>query len=188
MKRWDAVAALKPLLSDALVVACNGMIGRDLFATGDRPSQFYMIGSMGLASSIGLGLALTQPRRRIVVLDGDGNVLMNLGTLANVAAARPANYYHVILDNGTHASTGDQKTVSNAVRLEEVARAAGYRRVWRLKDAANLDQAAREFLAAQGPVCLLVEVEPGNQPKVPRVTVKAPEITARFRTVATRLS
>jgi thiamine pyrophosphate-dependent acetolactate synthase large subunit-like protein len=186
MKRWDAVAALVPLFPDALVVACNGMIGRDLYATGDRPNQFYMIGSMGLASSIGLGLALAQPARRVVVLDGDGNVLMNLGTLANVAATRPANYYHVILDNGTHASTGDQKTISNVVRLEEVARAAGYRQVWRVREAAALEQAAREFLACPGPVCLLVEVEPGNQPKVPRVALEAPQIAARFRAEATR--
>jgi thiamine pyrophosphate-dependent acetolactate synthase large subunit-like protein len=184
MKRWDAIAALVPLFPDALVIACNGMIGRDLFATGDRASRFYMIGSMGLASSIGLGLALAQPRRRVVVLDGDGNVLMNLGGLANVAAAGPANLYHVILDNGTHASTGDQKTISPLVRLEAVARAAGYRQVWRVREGQSLVRAAREFLAAQGPVCLLIEVEPGNQPKVPRVSVEAPEITARFRAEA----
>ena len=186
MKRWDAIAELVPLFPDALVVACNGMIGRDLFATGDRPGQFYMIGSMGLASSIGLGLALARPRRRVVVLDGDGNVLMNLGGLANVAAAGPANLYHVILDNGTHASTGDQKTVSRTVPLEEVARAAGYRQVWRVRDAVALAGAAREFLAARGPVCLLVEVEPGNQLKVPRVSVEGPQLTARFRAEATK--
>jgi sulfopyruvate decarboxylase subunit beta len=186
MKRWDAIAALVPLFPDALVVACNGMIGRDLFATGDRPNHFYMIGSMGLASSIGLGLALTQPKRRVVVLDGDGNVLMNMGTLANVAAARPANYYHVILDNGTHASTGDQKTVSNLVHLEEVARAAGYRQVWRVHNAADLERAARAFHSATGPVCLLLEVEPGNQPKVQRVAIEAPMMTLRFRAAASQ--
>jgi thiamine pyrophosphate-dependent acetolactate synthase large subunit-like protein len=179
MKRWEALAKIAPHFQDALVVVCNGMLGRDLFGLGDRPNRFYMIGSMGLASSIGLGLALAQPKKRVVVLDGDGNVLMNLGGLANVGAAAPKNLYHVILDNGTHASTGDQKTISRQVRLEEIAKAAGYRRVWRAAD-------APEFWTSEGPVCLLIEVEPGNQKKVPRVDVAPHDLAARFRTEAMR--
>ncbi len=184
MKRWEAVAQLAPLFDDALVVVCNGMMGRDLFGVADKPGQFYMIGSMGLASSIGLGLALARPKRRVVVLDGDGNVFMNLGGLANVGAARPSNLYHVILDNGTHASTGDQKTISSTVRLEEVARSVGYRKVWRIRE--GLAKTAPEFFESEGPVCLLVEVEPGNQKKVPRVSVPPPRIASRFRQEATR--
>ena len=81
MTRADAVARVAAALGrDALAVACNGMIGRELFTRADAPTRFYMIGSMGLAASIGLGLALVQPSRTIVVFDGDGNVLMNLGT------------------------------------------------------------------------------------------------------------
>lgn len=178
MKRWEALAAIAPHLKDALVVVCNGMLGRDLFGLGDRPGQFYMIGSMGLASSIGLGLALAQPKKKVVVLDGDGNVLMNLGGLANIGAAQPRNFHHVIFDNGTHASTGDQQTISKNIRLEEMARVAGYPHVWRSAD-------PREFFASEGPACLLVEVEPGNQKKVPRVDVAPPEIASRFRKAAT---
>ena len=179
MKRWEALAAIAPHLKDALVVACNGMLGRDLFGLGDKATQFYMIGSMGLASSIGLGLALAQPGKKVVVLDGDGNVLMNLGGLANVGAAKPTNFYHVIFDNGTHASTGDQRTISGAVRLEEVARAVGYRNAWRSAD-------SKAFFASRGPSCLLIEVEPGNQKGVPRVTVAPPEMAARFKAAATK--
>ncbi len=185
MKRWDAIAALRPLLGDALVVACNGMIGRDLWATGDRPQHFYMIGSMGLASSIGLGLALSRPKRRVVVLDGDGNVLMNLGGLANVAAARPPNLTHVVLDNGTHASTGDQKTISKGVALEEIARVAGYRTVHRCIEGEDVAVAARALFSAGGPAMLLVEVEPGNQAKPPRVGIDARDLALRFREAAT---
>src|SRR5262249_12839552 len=88
MTRADAVADVAGALrDDALVVACNGMIGRELYTRADAPTRFYMIGSMGLASSIGLGVALVQPARVVVVFDGDGNLLMNLGGLANVAAA-----------------------------------------------------------------------------------------------------
>jgi thiamine pyrophosphate-dependent acetolactate synthase large subunit-like protein len=95
------VAALKP---EDLVVCCNGMIGRELYTVGDRPGNFYMIGSMGLALSIGLGLALARPTRRVIVLDGDGNVLMGMNALASVGADRPANLYHVVLDNQAQPS------------------------------------------------------------------------------------
>lgn len=182
MKRWEALAKITPLLGDSLVVCCNGMLGRDLWALGDKPNQFYMIGSMGLASSIGLGLAVAKPKKRVVVLDGDGNVLMNLGGLANVGALKPKNLYHFILDNGTHASTGDQKTVSRSVPLEKIAEAAGYRRVGRVKG--DVEKAAKEFLAGEGPACLLVEVEPGNQTKVPRVSIETNAMAQRFRAEA----
>jgi thiamine pyrophosphate-dependent acetolactate synthase large subunit-like protein len=184
MKRWDAMAALAPRFGDALVVACNGMIGRDLWQKGDKPTHFYMIGSMGLASSIGLGLALARPKRRVIVLDGDGNVLMNMGTLANIAAAKPANLYHLVLDNGSHASTGDQRTIAPQVPLDEIAKAAGYARTWRATDEVSLAKASAEFFAATGPVALLVKVEPGNQKTVPRVEIAPDAMTQRFRSEA----
>src|SRR6185436_8104592 len=102
---------------------------------------------MGLASSIGLGLALVQPSRTVVVFDGDGNVLMNMGTLGSVAAAGVGNFYHVMFDNAAHGSTGDQRTISDRVPLEQIARAAGYRRVLRVKDDAGLDEALPTFFA-----------------------------------------
>src|SRR5262249_58983528 len=100
---------------------------RAAFGAGDSERSFYMIGSMGLASSIGLGIALARPDLRVVVLDGDGNVLMNLGTLATIAAAAPPNLLHVCFDNSMHASTGGQATISDRVALDAMARAAGYR-------------------------------------------------------------
>ena len=82
----QAITALQPLVGDALVVHANGYISRRSFTTEDRPGNFYMIGSMGLASSIALGVALSRPERRVVVYDGDGNLLMNLGSLAMIAS------------------------------------------------------------------------------------------------------
>src|SRR5581483_7397639 len=103
MTRADAVALVAAALGpQTAIVACNGMIGRELYTRADAPTRFYMIGSMGLASSIGLGFALVQPARRVVVFDGDGNVLMNLGGLANVAAAGAPNFHHVVFDNAAH--------------------------------------------------------------------------------------
>jgi len=126
MKRFEAIQEIVRCLDgDELVVSSNGMISRELFTIADAPRNFYMIGSMGLASSIGLGLALSLPARQIVVIEGDGNVLMNLGSAATIDHLGPANLIQVVLDNEAHDSTGGQPTVSHTMRLEEVARAAG---------------------------------------------------------------
>jgi len=186
MKRAAAIAAVASTLGpECALVACNGMIGRELFTHGDRDSQFYMIGSMGLASSIGLGLALVQRSRRVVVFDGDGNVLMNLGTLGSIAASGVTNFYHVVFDNAAHGSTGDQRTISDKVPIEQVAKAAGYRRVVRVGDPAGLQAALAGFFVEPGPAMLLVEVERGNQPGIKRVEPEPPELTARFRRAMT---
>jgi thiamine pyrophosphate-dependent acetolactate synthase large subunit-like protein len=152
----------------------------------DAPARFYMIGSMGLASSIGLGLALVQPSRTVVVLDGDGNVLMNLGGIANVAAARAANFHHVVFDNAAHGSTGYQRTISDRVRLEDVARAVGYSRAARVADAAALERALGPWFDEAGPSMLLVAVDRGNIPGIGRVEPPPSESTARFRAACTR--
>ncbi|MBI3492925.1 MAG: hypothetical protein HY047_14275 [Acidobacteria bacterium] len=186
MKRAFAVARVADALDPGcLIVVCNGMIGRELYTHADAPSRFYMIGSMGLASSIGLGLALVQPSRTVVVFDGDGNVLMNLGTLASVAAAAPSNFYHVVFDNAAHGSTGDQRTISDRVPLDAVARAAGYRSVARARDERALADALPSFFQTQAPAMLVVDVERGNQPGIGRVDLPPPELTARFLQRAT---
>ena len=186
MNRADAVARVAAALPPrAAVIACNGMIGRELYTRADAPTRFYMIGSMGLASSIGLGLALVQPSRPVVVFDGDGNVLMNLGTLASVAAARARNFHHVVFDNAAHGSTGYQRTVSDRVALEAVASAAGYARCRRAHDEAELDAALASWFAADGPSMLLVAVERGNVPGIGRVEPSPRQLTARFRDACT---
>jgi thiamine pyrophosphate-dependent acetolactate synthase large subunit-like protein len=186
VKRAAAVARVADALGpDALTIVCNGMIGRELYTHADAPSRFYMIGSMGLASSIGLGLALVQPSRTVVVFDGDGNVLMNLGGVASVAAASAPNFYHIVFDNAAHGSTGDQRTISDRVPLEAVARAAGYRHAVRVADAGALGAALDTLFAQPGPAMLLVEVERGNQPGIGRVAPSPVELTERFRRAAT---
>jgi sulfopyruvate decarboxylase subunit beta len=185
MKRWEAIDIVAGRIAGDLTVACNGMLGRDLWATGDQPERFYMIGSMGLGSAIGLGLAVAQPEKRVVVLDGDGNVLMNMGGLANIGAIGPKNYYHFVFDNGAHASTGGQRTISGSLKLEEVARVCGYKTVLRADDVEAVAAATDELLAAEGPAMLLMKVEPGNQKGVPRVEVTPEEMAARMRLAAT---
>lgn len=186
----DKLQAVKAVLAastpDDLIVCCNGMIGRELFTAGDRPSTFYMIGSMGLALSIGLGVALARPKRRVIVLDGDGNVLMGMNALASVASERPANLTHVVLDNHAHASTGGQRTISSEVHLETVAGAAGYRATHRADSIEAFEASLRAARTQPGPVMVLGVVEGGTTKGIGRVEPSPPELAARFAAEARR--
>jgi thiamine pyrophosphate-dependent acetolactate synthase large subunit-like protein len=178
----DALGILAPQLEGAVRICSNGYMSRAVYGAGDTAESFYMIGSMGLASSIGLGVALARPERRVVVLDGDGNVLMNMGTLATIAARAPANLRHVCFDNAAHASTGGQPTISDRVRLEAIARAAGYRWNARVDDPDVLRATAPAFLAEPGPAFLLVRTELGPPgPPGPRIPFTPVEMTDRMR-------
>lgn len=181
MKLADALAVIVPLLHDELVVHANGFISRESFHLKDRPENFYMIGSMGLASSIALGVALNRPDRRVVVFDGDGNVLMNLGALALIGATRPANLVHIVFDNEVYGSTGNQRTISAQVALDAIARASGYVQVQRVDTPAALRTVAQQFLAQPGPSFLLVKIEPDREERqIGRITHDPPQIAARF--------
>lgn len=179
----DALAILAPVIAPGTVcIHANGYIGRAGCAARDAEECFYMIGSMGLAASIGLGVALTRPDRRVLVLDGDGNVLMNLPTLAQIGARQPANLLHLCFDNGAHASTGAQPTITDRVRLEEIARAAGYRFAARVETPAALSAEAPAFLAREGPAFLLVRIALGPPgPPAPRIPHTPEAMTARLR-------
>lgn len=179
----DALRILAPHVpADAACIHSNGFLSRAAFGVRDTPGCFYMIGSMGLASSIGLGIAMAKPEHRVIVFDGDGNVLMNLGTLATIAARAPRNLVHLCFDNGVHASTGAQPTISDRVPLDGVARAAGYRRVLRLETPEALAAAAADVLGGEGPTFCLVRIAQGPPgPPGPRVTHTPPEMTARVR-------
>ena len=110
MNRLEATRIVVELAGEAPIVASLGHPAYDLFAAGDRPQNFYTWGSMGLASSIGLGLALAQPDLRVFVLDGDGSLLMNLGSLATIGLLQPANLVLIVMDNEEYATTGGQAT------------------------------------------------------------------------------
>src|SRR5262249_33493700 len=132
-------------------------------------------------SSIALGVALNRPDRRVVVFDGDGNVLMNMGSLALIGATQPQNFVHLVFDNEVYGSTGNQRTISGHVALEEIARAAGYPRVQRVDTTDALRRAAQEMLSQPGPSLLLMKIEPDREERhIGRITHEPPEIAARF--------
>src|SRR5881296_2825796 len=124
MTRLEATRTICEVAGDAAIIASLGHPAYDLFAAGDRPRNFYTWGSMGLASSIGLGLALAQPALRVFVLDGDGSLLMNLGSLATIGLLRPSNLVVIVMDNQEYATTGGQPTpTAHGADLEMAARA-----------------------------------------------------------------
>lgn len=182
----DAVESIAMLLEDELVVTANGQAARYLYSARDRPENFYMLGSMGLAAPIALGLALACPQRRVVVFDGDGNLLMGLGHLAMIGERQPSNLVHLVFDNGTYASTGGQRAISDRVDLGAVAVAAGYRQAVRVAELAQLHAAAVTALQAQGPSLLSIVTTPGGIHGKGRVEVTPLEITSRVRKSAGR--
>jgi len=176
MKRMQAIAlaAEAAAAQNALLVGNIGYPSRELFAVHDRPENFYMLGSMGLASSIGLGLALARPERRVIVLDGDGSVLMNLGTLATIAHHAPENYLLVILDNCCYGSTGSQPTCTHlGTDLFALAEAAGIKNVRKIERPGDLAE------ALQGKGVIVAKVKAGNA-TVPIISLSPKEIIERF--------
>ena len=144
MKRAECIAMLYPELEDKLVVTIMGACAQELYECGHRDNFFYLQHAMGLASSIGLGLAQHLPHERVVVLDGDGSVLMNLGTLATLARYRPPNLVHIVFDNGSLLSTGgfDSHTTSGATDLAAIAKGAGIARVASVSSVVDFGEAA----------------------------------------------
>jgi sulfopyruvate decarboxylase subunit beta len=146
MKRAECIGMLYPELNDKVVVTIMGACAQELYDLGHRDNFFYLQHAMGLASSIGLGLAMHLPQEKIVVLDGDGSVLMNLGTLATLARYEPKNLVHVIFDNGSLLSTGgfDSHTTSGITDLAAIARGAGIRHVAAVDSVMDFGDAAIE--------------------------------------------
>ena len=182
--RYQAIETiLSHLRDDDLVVSTTGMISRELFTLDDRPGNFYMIGSMGLASAmgLGLGLAIQATQKRVFVLEGDGSALMSLGTLPLIASERPSNLVHIILDNEAYESTGGQASISSQFDLADTARSAGYPRTRRVEELEELESALLE-VAAGGQLSLIL-VKAGIAPieGIPRVSHTPDQIRDRIR-------
>jgi len=176
LKRINAIAIIAEVAEsqNALLIGNIGFPSRELYAIHDSPANFYMLGSMGLASSIGLGLALARPDRRVIAIDGDGAVLMNLGSLATIADQDLVNYLLVILDNGCYGSTGCQPTcTSRRADLARIAEGAGASGV------ATVSEPEELRLAVRGRGVIVVKVERGNE-MVPVIELSPEEIIERF--------
>jgi sulfopyruvate decarboxylase subunit beta len=160
MRRLDALAAVYPLFQDAIVVTIMGAVAAELQSIGHRPNFFYLQHAMGLASSMGLGIALARPERQVVVFDGDGSLLMNLGGLTTLARYRPRNLVHVVFDNESLLSVGGFPTAtSTGSDLAAIAAAAGVPRTTTATTIAAFAAAFGDALGAGDLTTIVAKVE-----------------------------
>lgn len=180
--RYEAIETILGHVGESdLLVTTTGMISREVFATKDRRGNFYMIGSMGLASSLALGLALLQPQRPVFVLEGDGSALMSLGALPLIAVEAPPNLIHVILDNEAYESTGSQPSISSKVSLASIGKASGYSSVQKAEDGDTLNEALQRCGNGPGPHLVVVKAGIAPVEGIARVSHSPEEIRDRFR-------
>jgi phosphonopyruvate decarboxylase len=185
MLRRDAVAEVVRAVGDSsLIVATTGKTARELEADWDRPENLYVVGSMGCASSVALGVALQARSRQVVVLDGDGAALMRLEAMAAIGRLAPTNLLHVLIDNEAYESTGGQPTGSGQVNFTEIAAACGYRAAREVSSAEGLRSALERQLSYAGPALLRVRVAPGSDPGLGRPALAPPASAERFRKAA----
>ncbi|MCR8826176.1 sulfopyruvate decarboxylase subunit beta [Pseudosulfitobacter koreensis] len=180
MNRSDILRDIAPVIRDHLVVCNIGLPSQELHMIDDQPTNFYMLGTMGLASSIGLGLALAQDKQ-VIAIDGDGSVLTNLGTLPTIANNVADNFILLIIDNGSYGSTGDQPTYAGKkTSLAAVARACGCDTVIEVA-AEDTAQALTDALASRRMTVIVAKCASGNI-KVPVITKDPVVIRDRFMT------
>jgi len=178
MIRSEILKEIAPILRDHLVVCNIGIPSQELHAIDDQPTNFYMLGTMGLASSIGLGLALAQPKP-VIVIDCDGSVLTNLGTLPTIANNVADNYILLIIDNGSYGSTGDQPTYAGKkTSLTKVAEACGCERVVECR-AEDTGAVLQDALEARQMTIIVAKCDSGNA-KMPVITMDPVVIRDRF--------
>ncbi len=163
--------------SRTVLLASTGFCGRELYAIADRANHLYMVGSMGCVTPLALGLALARPDLKVIALDGDGAALMRMGALATVGATAPRNFWHLLLDNGAHESTGGQATVSATVAFADVAAACGYRSCL---DTDSVAQLAAWLSLTDGPHFARLLTRTGTPKDLPRPNVTPAQVRERF--------
>ena len=167
LERRAAVARILAGRGDALVVAGIGNAVHDVAACGDRPENFYLAGVLGGAAMVGMGLALAQPARRVLVVTGDGEMLAGIGSLATIGVEKVANLSIVVIDNCAYAATGMQAThTARGVDLAGIARASGFARARSAADEAGLRAVADEVFAVPGPCFAVLRVRSESGPRV----------------------
>jgi len=178
MNRYDVLKEIVKSLNNELIICNLGLPSRELYHLKDRSENFYMLGSMGLTSSISLGLAISQPKRKVYCIDGDGSLLMNLGSLSTIANLNPENLTLIVIDNESYGSTGNQKThTSGETDLALIAKGAGFESINVILKKDDI----KEKLKNQEPGCnfLLIKTKPGNA-KVNVIPLDPVKIKERF--------
>jgi phosphonopyruvate decarboxylase len=181
--RSAAFRALTRHLDDAAVVTTTGYISRQLMATADRPGNLYLQGSMGHALAVGTGIALKRPEQPVVVVDGDGSLLIHLGATVTATAIAPKNLLHVVIDNAVYESTGGQPTTSERVDWTQFGSAAGYRSSRLCTTVDAIERALADARGNAGPHLVVIAVAPLRDGPPPRISTSLSmiEIATRVR-------
>ena len=162
MNRYNLLKSLQIALKDRLVISNIGLPSQELYKINDQPNYFYMLGSMGLSSSIGLGLAIAQ-KKDVISIDGDGSVLMNMSTLSTIGNRAPNNFTLLIIDNGSYGSTGDQRTfTSERTSLKQVAIASGCKKVIECDGKKTAIELVRAIKDKKNSYVIISKIKPGN--------------------------
>lgn len=179
--RIEAIRILRETAGpQTAMIATTGKTGRELFTLGHAPNQFYVVGGMGCASSIGLGIHLSRTSRKVVIIDGDGAVLMKMGVLGTIGNYGSGGLIHVVLDNEAHESTGSQSTVMGNVDLASVASACHYGRVFRTDTAEGLKNALQESMSLDVSLFIHMKIKTGSLPDLGRPTLSPIQVKEQF--------
>ncbi len=163
-----------------ILLATTGKTGRELYEIEDTDNNLYMVGSMGCIGSLGLGLALTKKDRKIIVIDGDGSLLMRMGSMATIAHYNPSNMLHILLDNNSHDSTGGQSTVSHNVDFVSVAVSCGYKNSIYIHNLNELQDSVSEWKQNECLTFLYLRISKGSKKDLGRPRIKPFEVKDRL--------
>ncbi|MET3849137.1 MULTISPECIES: phosphonopyruvate decarboxylase [Paenibacillus] len=179
--RHEALAVINSVKDgDTIQLATTGKTGRELYEIEDASNNLYMVGSMGCVSSFGLGLALSQPGKNIVVIDGDGSLLMRMGSLATNGYYSPNNMIHILLDNNAHESTGGQSTVSHNIDFVNIAASCGYTRAIHVHNLEELKACLQEWKKTKGLTFLYMKISMQSKDQLARPSIKPHEVKERL--------
>lgn len=169
-----------PVLQESDITLFNlGINSRVANYVKDRPTNFYMLGSMGLVSSLGLGIALNA-KEKVYIFDGDGSLLMDLGVMPTIAQSNAKNLIHIVMDNQSYCSTGKQPTCLKGSELAEMAKVAGYKHVITINNQPSLESRMKDIITIEGPSFILIKTEQCEVKDYKRVQMAPQEITERF--------
>ena len=180
MGRFELIQKITEKVNEELVVCNLGLPSRELYNLKDMPNNFYMLGSMGMVSSIGFGLSLFTDKK-VIVIDGDGSILMNLSSLVTTANYKPKNLIHIIIDNKSYGSTGNQPTLTSNgfTNLAKVAKASGIENVFETNSLEEFSKILEDALILDKPTVIIVNTDPKNV-DVPIIPLSTMYIKKRF--------
>jgi len=176
---------LNNLPEKSIIVSTTGKTSREIFEIREKRGQshqqdFLTVGSMGHCSSIAIGIALAKPHREVVCIDGDGALLMHLGSLTTIASMKPKNFRHILINNEVHESVGGQGTAAKKVDLSAIVNAVGASKIFKVETSTELKSNIRDFISCVGPSFLEVKIRPGSREDLGRPTIKPVDNKVNF--------